>query len=251
MDSSPKVSCLMPTKNRRRFIPGALKMFFAQDYVGDMELIVVEDGDDNVEDLIAGFSGGPKIEVTRHDSPGPEYIFGAHRFTAQYHRFEGTLGAKLNYGRDVSTGKVILQLDDDDWSAPNRVSQQVAHMQLTGKPFVAMSSLIFYREGDDFGMEYTADAWYGPGSTHCYTREYALENPRPDKTVGEDNVAVARAHEIGALSTVSGLTCLVARDHDGNCSGRRSRSQIAFLNENPPDNFRPVPLSLFKATVSV
>lgn len=225
----------MPTMNRRAFIPAALRMFFAQDYP-NMELIVIEDGDDDVSDLLNPVG-----------------------YSVRYHRFEGTLGAKLNYGAQVARGSILVNYDDDDWNSPTRIPDQVAHMRVTGKPFVGMSSLIFYEEGKDFGWEYTGDAWYAPGSTHAYTREYALANPRPDMTVGEDNVAAERAKELGAISTISGLTCLVARDHAGNCSARLTNDKpktamqelaIRLRDAGLSDQYKKIPLDKFRATIN-
>lgn len=45
------ISCLMPTYNRRAFVPQAVDYFLRQDYPS-RELIVVDDGTDPVEDLI-------------------------------------------------------------------------------------------------------------------------------------------------------------------------------------------------------
>lgn len=223
----------MPTKHRRQFVPIALRIFALQDYQ-NRELIVIEDGADDVRDLIPV---DPRIT---------------------YHRFIGTLGAKLNYGAQVATGDVLLNFDDDDFMSPTRISDQVTHMRITGKPFVGMSSLIFHKEGDPHGWEYTGDAWYAPGSTHCYTREYALANPRPDLTVGEDNVAAERAKELGAISTISGLRCLVARDHAGNCSARLANDTvktemqelvIRLREEGLIDQYKKIPYEKFRATV--
>ena len=41
------VSCLMPTADRRRYVPGAIASFLAQDYE-PRELIVLDDGQDSV-----------------------------------------------------------------------------------------------------------------------------------------------------------------------------------------------------------
>ncbi len=49
--SLPRVSCVMPTRNRRRFVGQALWYFLRQDYQ-PRELIVLDDGDDPIEDLI-------------------------------------------------------------------------------------------------------------------------------------------------------------------------------------------------------
>lgn len=241
----PYVSLLMPTKNRRKFIAGAVQMALNQDYPGEMELVVIEDGDQRVERLLMDCAATFKRHRNRQG------------FKVSYHHFTGTLGAKLNFGADAAKGDVFINYDDDDWNAPNRVSQQLAHMALSGKPFVGMSSLIFHDEGEDFGWEYTGDAWYAPGSTHCYTREYALAFPRPDMTVGEDNVAVEGARQRGALSTVSGLTSLVARNHTGNCSARIGANaddpqQAFFLklrDAGLTDQYKKIPLDKFRATL--
>ena len=52
-DSSPLVSCILPTYNRPRFLKQAIKYFENQDYA-NKELIVVDDGMDYIGDLISG-----------------------------------------------------------------------------------------------------------------------------------------------------------------------------------------------------
>ncbi len=236
MNDYPLVSCLMPTKNRREFIPRALKMWREQDYP-IRELIIIEDGEDNISDLLD-----------------------VRDVWMRYQRFTGTLGAKLNRGRDCSSGQILIQWDDDDFQAPNRISLQVQHLQMTGMSFVAFSSLIYYREGQDYGREYTGNAWYATGSTHCYTRAWALAHPRPDMTVGEDEIAVAEARAHRALSTISGTRVLVACTHDSNCSARSNKAEgnygswSEFLRSEEAldvsDNFQRVPLSEFIDTVN-
>jgi glycosyltransferase involved in cell wall biosynthesis len=41
----------MPTANRRRFVPEAIRLFLAQDYE-EKELVVLDDGEDAIADLI-------------------------------------------------------------------------------------------------------------------------------------------------------------------------------------------------------
>jgi cellulose synthase/poly-beta-1,6-N-acetylglucosamine synthase-like glycosyltransferase len=47
----PLVSCIMPTFNRRAFVPLAIRYFLRQNYP-NKELIVVDDGSDNIGDLV-------------------------------------------------------------------------------------------------------------------------------------------------------------------------------------------------------
>ena len=51
MNHLPLVSCIMPTYNRRPFVPGAIAYFARQEYP-NRELIVADDGTDAVGDLV-------------------------------------------------------------------------------------------------------------------------------------------------------------------------------------------------------
>jgi glycosyltransferase involved in cell wall biosynthesis len=96
------VSCIMPTYNRRAFVPKALHYFLRQDYP-QRELIIVDDGTDPVGDLIPNDSRICYVRL-------PERL---------------TIGEKRNKACEMANGKVIIFWDDDDWYAPNRISYQV------------------------------------------------------------------------------------------------------------------------------
>jgi glycosyltransferase involved in cell wall biosynthesis len=96
------VSCIMPTYNRRPFVPQAIKYFLRQDYPR-RELIVVDDGTEPVADLIA-------------DDSRIRYIRSPRRCS---------IGEKRNHACEIANGEVIIFWDDDDWYAPNRISYQV------------------------------------------------------------------------------------------------------------------------------
>jgi glycosyltransferase involved in cell wall biosynthesis len=99
----PLVSCIMPTMNRRSFVPLALKSFAAQDYP-NKELVIIDDGEDRIEDLVT-------------DLPGVRY-FSLPRRT--------TIGAKRNLACEHAQGEFIAHWDDDDWYAPDRLRYQVS-----------------------------------------------------------------------------------------------------------------------------
>ena len=91
----------MPTYNRRAFVPLAIKYFLRQDYT-NKELIILDDGSDPVQDLI------------------PEHALISYKFLPE----KITLGEKLNMAAGMSSGNIILQWDDDDWYAENRIAYQ-------------------------------------------------------------------------------------------------------------------------------
>jgi glycosyltransferase involved in cell wall biosynthesis len=107
--SAPLVSCIMPTFNRRAYLPLALAAFQSQDYPAK-ELIVVDDGTDSVRDL---------LEQQPH---------------TRYFRLEGrrSIGAKRNFACAQANGSIIAHWDDDDWYAPQRLRRQTEPL-LTGE----------------------------------------------------------------------------------------------------------------------
>src|SRR5262245_14700872 len=101
----PLVSCIMPTCDRRFFVPQALRYFLRQDYPRK-ELVVVDDGGDCIRDLIPG---DPRV---------------------RYVRVEGrlSLGEKRNLAVRHSLGTIIAHWDDDDWYHPSYLSSTAASL---------------------------------------------------------------------------------------------------------------------------
>jgi hypothetical protein len=91
------VTCIMPTANRRRLVPGAIACFLDQDYP-DRELVVVDDGADAVGGLV-------------RDDHRVWYVLVAAGLT---------LGAKPNLVREHARGDVIPHRDDNDWYLPSQ-----------------------------------------------------------------------------------------------------------------------------------
>jgi len=100
---TPLISCIMPTHNRRRFIPLTLDLFHAQTY-SRCELIVVDDGTDPVGDLLEGIEG-------------VRYVRAGRRLP---------IGEKRNVACDHASGALIAHWDDDDWYGPERIAYQAA-----------------------------------------------------------------------------------------------------------------------------
>jgi glycosyltransferase involved in cell wall biosynthesis len=97
MDSMPKVSVLVPTFNRARFILDAIESVFSQTYT-DWELIVVDDGsDDETAALLKPFK---------------------HRLTYIFQSNHGCAAAQ-NRAFDASCGEYVTILHSDDSLLPN------------------------------------------------------------------------------------------------------------------------------------
>ena len=81
MALSQTVSCIMPTRNRRRFVGQSIWYFLRQDYA-HRELIILDDGEDAVADLVPNMTRIRYVRLDRRLS----------------------LGAKRNLGCELSRG---------------------------------------------------------------------------------------------------------------------------------------------------
>lgn len=101
---SPLVTVILPTFSRRTFLPAAIRSIREQTF-RDWRLLVVNDGGEDVSDVVASF-GDPRIEW--HDRP--------HLGKA----------AALNHGLGLVRSKYVAYMDDDDLVHPDHLAELVA-----------------------------------------------------------------------------------------------------------------------------
>jgi glycosyltransferase involved in cell wall biosynthesis len=198
--STPLVSCIMPTRNRRLFVSQSIWYFLRQDYP-DKELIILDDGEDSVADLIPT---DKRIRYTRFERPL-------------------RLGAKRNLGCEMSRGELIAHWDDDDWTAPHRLSMQVRELLRSETDICGARELLHYRldAGEAWLYRYPANErpWLA-GGTLLYRRSAWVAHPFPDINVGEDSAFVWQ-HPAERVKALSDSSFYVALIHTGNTSAKR------------------------------
>jgi O-antigen biosynthesis protein len=183
----PLISCIMPTADRPAFIPLSVRSFLAQDWP-NRELLVVDDGRDAVDDLVAGV-------------PGVRYLRLPQR---------ASIGAKRNLACRQARGELIVHWDDDDWYAPSRLTWQAT-------PIVAGRADVTGLESR-FTLRFPAGQFWTAGSeqhhrmffgdVHCGTlmfrRSIFTQGVRyPDASQAEDaaflHEAMRRGHRLVRL----------------------------------------------------
>jgi len=168
--SETMVSCVMPTYNRRAFVPHAIRYFLRQDYPLK-ELIIIDDGTDSIADLVP-------------DDPSIRYYSLAGRIP---------LGAKLNLACEYARGSVIVNWDDDDWYAPGRLSYQVAELEDTGTNVCGINRLLYFDVVRKQGFQYIYPSdqrvWL-LGSSLCYRKELWERQKFVENDVGMDGLFV-------------------------------------------------------------
>ena len=156
----------MPTRDRRAFLPHAIRCFQRQDY-RRRELVIVDDGWDPVGDLV------PRDRRIR------------------YVRLERrlVLGAKRNVACEVARGAVVVHWDDDDWMAPHRLTYQVGELERHEADICGTRRELFWdlerREAWLFELPRRPPRRLA-GNTLCYRRSLWERRPFHPLAVGED-----------------------------------------------------------------
>jgi glycosyltransferase involved in cell wall biosynthesis len=101
---SPRVSVILPTRNRAHVLREAIDSVLRQS-LADLELIVVEDGStDQTQAVLSGIAD-PRLRPLRQDQRG--------------------IGAALNAGLAVARGEYVAKIDDDDVWLPHLLATEV------------------------------------------------------------------------------------------------------------------------------
>jgi glycosyltransferase involved in cell wall biosynthesis len=193
----PLVSCIMPTADRRRFVPLAIQNFLQQDYP-NRELVILDDGKDSVADLLP-----PDGRIKYSRIPQRQ-----------------TVGAKRNQCIRASQGDLIVHWDDDDWVAPHRIRYQVEAMLREGAEVCGLRQMLFHDLSTSKTWLYTYPpnlrTWLVGGSL-LYTRSFWQRSPFPDVQVGEDSRFLWKQTH-GKLAVLPDYRFYVAMIHSANTS---------------------------------
>jgi glycosyltransferase involved in cell wall biosynthesis len=213
--SEPLVSCIMPTCNRRAFVPRAIDCFLRQDYP-DRELIVVDDGRDPVGDLVPADGRIRYVRLERRLS----------------------VGAKRNLACQQARGELIAHWDDDDWHAPGRLSYQVRALQEAKAEICGLRQMLFYDPAKGRAWLYSypegARLWLAGGSM-LYSRDFWKRSPFPNLQVGED-ARFLWSHSPQRALVLPDYSFYVAMIHPGNTSPKRT--QDSYWREYPVEKVR-------------
>ena len=107
LTSTPKVSCLMVTANRKALCRRAVRCYLHQTYP-NKELVVLNNGSEDLEDILVDVPTTELRYVHIERTPG---LF---------------IGGLRNQSLEMAGGTYIIpQWDDDDWYHPDRIQKQV------------------------------------------------------------------------------------------------------------------------------
>jgi glycosyltransferase involved in cell wall biosynthesis len=192
----PLISCIMPVRNRQEFIAGALACYRAQTY-HPKELIVVDNSDTPIKELILD-------HADCYDYVGPD---------------PKTVGWMRNRCCENAAGELIAHWDSDDWSHPNRLSEQYKLLIAQQAGLVGYQSMPFIDEERKEAWLYVGERRFALGTSFLYTRHFWRSHKFGDHlTVAEDGDLLQR---VGGAVSVPAKDRMIARIHGGNTSPKR------------------------------
>ena len=197
----PLVSCIMPTFNRRKFVPLALQYYLRQDY-DNRELVIVDDGTDPVRDLIPAHSG-----ISYYQLPNKK-----------------SLGEKLNLACEWAKGDIIVHWDDDDWYDTSRISYQVEALREFDAAICGINHLLYFNINTKAAFQYI----YPPdertwllGSSLCYLKSLWKQHPFAPIDVGMDALFVW-ATPPDQVKPLSNMEMAIHMIHEDNVSPKNT-----------------------------
>lgn len=251
--TGPLVCCVMLTRDRPEMARRAVECFRAQTYdAARRELLVYNSGDP------AWFFDGSDAENEA-------------QVIARVHAGR-SIGALRNHANACTVkDSIIIHLDDDDWSHPNRIAEQVALLQSSGKECVGYREMLFWREPHSESGEqdhpqdctcgtcapgqrtviwtrFTAgEAWlyrntranYCVGTSLCYWRRVWERRPFPDlpnngEGTGEDTEWLRGVDSLGVSGISEGdpQPRMIASIHGGNTMHYDIEGNISLGSRN-------------------
>lgn len=225
MPHEPLVCAIMLTKDRPEMAARAVRAFRAQTYDPVRRVLMILDTGAERSFVLSGSDS----ENEAHDW----------RPSARHMTVGGLRNLSATWAPESS---ILIHWDDDDYSHPNRIAEQVAHLQSSGADAVGYNELLFWRTRvmiddrampDAYGEAWlykTASIFPPPGTSLCYWRKTWERKPFPDLPkgkggTGEDHawckglkVATTSSVIMDTLSAKDFLTQprMIASIHGGN-----------------------------------
>ncbi len=198
--SEPLVCAIMLTRDRPEMAARAVRSFREQTY-RRKQLLIYNTGR---ELLINLYPKENQVVESLHCSIG-----------------ELRNAAVLYCGADI-----IMHMDDDDVSHPNRIAEQVAFLQSSGADVVGYDEVLFWREGASYLRNSEAWLWsnncvpnrHAPGTSLCYWRKYWERHPFADLPTNSESTSeyhkFLQDAKLATMTSLTGRGDSIAGDYD-------------------------------------
>lgn len=148
-----------------------------------------------------------------------------------------SIGTLRNKACAAASGDLIAHWDDDDWSSPTRIEDQVSFLEVNNLQVSGFYDMPFFDLASRQAYLYQSnDPKYCVGTSLLYRRSYWQRHPFPDKMRGEDNGFV-----YGCEKPLRGaMQCegrMVATCHGANTTNKQPKFCLWLPNPEIPTEF--------------
>jgi glycosyltransferase involved in cell wall biosynthesis len=176
------VSCLMVTRNRAALARRAVQCLARQTWAR-RELVIVDDGDEDYEPMLAPFR--------------PELTIHYHRIAPEPGR---RLGGLRNLSLELAGGDYCVQWDDDEWYHPQRIELQMQALREHGADACVLKWTLMHIDSEEmFERPYRADVSDGTPGTILHRR---TDVRYPNDARGEDSVFMKTLQRAGRVAVM-------------------------------------------------
>lgn len=141
------------------------------------------------------------------------------------------IGEKRNFGVLHARGEIIAHWDDDDFSAPGRLADQLGRLQESGGKAVTGYSSIYFGNAAGEWWLYTGSRGTVVGTSLCYWKSWAVAHPFPSKQIGEDSDFSHNALRWNKLIAAEAGLLMGASIHKGNTSPGKGKT--SYYHRDP------------------
>jgi hypothetical protein len=203
-ETLPSVSVITITRDRRPFIPLAKYCYMAQAYPENkLEWVIVDDGKDQIKDLVSDI---PNVKYILVDEPL-------------------SIGAKRNLAVEQASHDILVILDDDDVYPNHSVIARVANMLMEpAKSCLYSTTIPCYEIHEKKSFMNVPPITLEPSkrvseATLCFTRKFWETRKFPDQQIAEGDAFIhGREHMCRELSPQDVIVSLI---HKKNTSSRK------------------------------
>lgn len=191
----------MPTRGRGEFAKQAIECFLSQTYP-EKQLIILDDA------LKPSFE---KCEL------GECIVYAVHA--------SRSIAKKRNVCCEIAKGEIIVHLDDDDFSAPERITEQVKALETSGRSVTGFTCVPMYDESTGLWFAHDISEKRAYGTSLAYYRDWWKSHPFPDNGRAEDAQFCDMANDSNrSYFYDGGRELMAARIHKGNTAAKSTTS---------------------------
>lgn len=201
----PCVSVITLTRDRRIFIPLARYCMVAQTYPeSKIEWVIVDDGKDQIKDLVSDI---PNVNYILVDEPM-------------------TIGAKRNLAVSRATYDILVVMDDDDVYPNNSILSRVTHMMMEPAKECLFSTVIPCYDIHETKSFMNVPPITLPMSqrvseaTLCFTRAFWNARGFPDQQIAEGDAFIHGREQM--CREITPQDCIVSLTHKKTTSARKA-----------------------------